>query len=120
MAEKGIKLITCTSASVFYTGFNMRDSVVGGYAPEKQKLRQAISIARDRQCNDIHGRLLPFRCGDRVHVPGCILQFDRASGLDWPGRLGGLGRGERRKSDQRGQEDQYNVSHLSPAFREAE
>ena len=30
---------------VYYYGFNMRDPVVGGYTPEKRKLRQALQIA---------------------------------------------------------------------------
>ncbi|MGI9279900.1 MAG: ABC transporter substrate-binding protein [Endozoicomonas sp.] len=35
--------------SINYTAFNMRDPVVGGYTEDKQKLRQAISIAWDDQ-----------------------------------------------------------------------
>lgn len=45
MEERGIRLLTSVRPSTFYSGFNMLDDVVGGYAPEKQKLRQAISIA---------------------------------------------------------------------------
>ena len=45
MKGKNIRLITSDSTSVYYTAFNMRDSIVGGYSEEKQKLRQAISIA---------------------------------------------------------------------------
>lgn len=30
---------------IYYYGFNMRDPVVGGYTPEKRKLRQALQIA---------------------------------------------------------------------------
>ncbi|MBI5492906.1 MAG: ABC transporter substrate-binding protein [Deltaproteobacteria bacterium] len=47
MREKGISLITSVRPSTYYSGFNMLDDAVGGYAPEKQKLRQAISIALD-------------------------------------------------------------------------
>jgi len=45
MEEKGIRLLTSVRPSTFYSGFNMLDDVVGGYSPEKKKLRQAISIA---------------------------------------------------------------------------
>jgi len=47
MEEKGIRLLTSVRPSTFYSGFNMLDATVGGYSPEKQKLRQAISIALD-------------------------------------------------------------------------
>jgi len=47
MKDKGIVMMTSVLPSVFYGGFNMLDDVVGGYSPEKQKLRQAISIALD-------------------------------------------------------------------------
>ncbi len=35
--------------SLFYTGFNMLDPVVGGYTEDKRKLRQAISIVYNDQ-----------------------------------------------------------------------
>ena len=47
MNERGIKLITAVETSVFYTGFNMLDSVVGGDSEQARLLRQAISIAVD-------------------------------------------------------------------------
>lgn len=47
MKDKGIRLITSVRPSSYYSGFNMLDDVVGGYSAEKQKLRQAISIALD-------------------------------------------------------------------------
>jgi ABC-type transport system substrate-binding protein len=47
MRDKGIRLSTSVEASIFYMGFNMRDSVVGGYTEQARKLRQAISIAVD-------------------------------------------------------------------------
>lgn len=47
MKERGISLMTSVRPSTYYEGFNMLDDVVGGYSPEKQKLRQAISIALD-------------------------------------------------------------------------
>lgn len=47
MKEKGIRLVTSVNPSTYYLGFNMLDDVVGGYTVERQKLRQAISIAVD-------------------------------------------------------------------------
>lgn len=47
MKAKGITLSQSVRPSTYYGGFNMLDSVVGGYSPSKQKLRQAISIALD-------------------------------------------------------------------------
>ncbi|MBZ0220307.1 MAG: ABC transporter substrate-binding protein [Candidatus Methylomirabilis sp.] len=47
MRERGMRLLTSVRPSIYYSGFNMLDDVVGGYSPEKQKLRQAISIVLD-------------------------------------------------------------------------
>ncbi len=47
MLEQGIELNTAVSTSIFYTGFNMQDPVVGGDSEAARKLRQAISIAID-------------------------------------------------------------------------
>ena len=47
MRKQGIDLNTAVSASIFYTGFNMQDPVVGGDSEAARKLRQAISIAID-------------------------------------------------------------------------
>ncbi len=47
MREKGIRLETTVSPSVFYIGFNMLDDVVGGSTEKNKKLRQAIAIAID-------------------------------------------------------------------------
>lgn len=47
--EKEIQLVTSTATSTFYFSFNMLDPVVGGYSPEKQKLRQAIAITIDME-----------------------------------------------------------------------
>jgi oligopeptide transport system substrate-binding protein len=47
MLEQGIELNTAVSTSIFYTGFNMQDPVVGGDTEAARKLRQAISIAID-------------------------------------------------------------------------
>jgi ABC-type transport system substrate-binding protein len=47
MTRQGIRLLTSPSASIHYVAFNMDDPVIGGLGEEKQKLRQAISIAYD-------------------------------------------------------------------------
>ncbi|MCB1728709.1 MAG: peptide ABC transporter substrate-binding protein, partial [Gammaproteobacteria bacterium] len=47
MIEKGIRLSTAIETSVFYTGFNMLDPVVGGDSERARLLRQAIAIAMD-------------------------------------------------------------------------
>lgn len=47
MKKKGIQLRVSVSSSVFYWGFNMLDSTVGGYTEKARKIRQAISMAFD-------------------------------------------------------------------------
>jgi ABC-type transport system substrate-binding protein len=47
MKARGIKLEKVVQIQFDYVGFNMEDSVVGGYTPAKRKLRQAISLALD-------------------------------------------------------------------------
>lgn len=54
MRDKGIRLLTSVSPSIFYLGFNMLDPLVGGGASKAdkeraRKLRQAISIALDME-----------------------------------------------------------------------
>lgn len=49
MAKKGVIMRKDVETDVYYLIFNMTDPVVGGYTPEKQKLRQAISMAIDSQ-----------------------------------------------------------------------
>lgn len=49
MEKKGIRLRTSVKTSVFYMGFNLNDSVVGGLNERAAKLRQAISIAIDQE-----------------------------------------------------------------------
>lgn len=47
MADKGMRLLTDIRTMLWWTAFNFKDDVVGGLAPERCKLRQAISIALD-------------------------------------------------------------------------
>jgi ABC-type transport system substrate-binding protein len=49
MKARGIRLLTGASPTTYYMGFNMLDSVVGGYTESAQKLRQAIAIAIDQE-----------------------------------------------------------------------
>ena len=49
MKEKGIALRTAVGTSTYYIGFNMQDPLVGGMTEKAKKLRQAISIAIDRE-----------------------------------------------------------------------
>ena len=47
MQQKGIKLLTATTVSTYYMGFNMADDLVGGDNERARLLRRAISIAVD-------------------------------------------------------------------------
>ncbi|MGB5443607.1 MAG: ABC transporter substrate-binding protein [Gammaproteobacteria bacterium] len=47
MRAQGIRLNTSVATSMYYTGFNMLDAVVGGQSERARKLRHAISIAID-------------------------------------------------------------------------
>jgi len=62
MTDKGIRLSTSVATSVYYMGFNMLDSVIGGTTERARKLRQAISIAVDYEeyiSIFVNGRGLP-------------------------------------------------------------
>jgi ABC-type transport system substrate-binding protein len=47
MQQKDIRLLQTVTPITYYFAFNMLDDVVGGYTPQKKKLRRAISIAVD-------------------------------------------------------------------------
>jgi ABC-type transport system substrate-binding protein len=47
MIKKGIKLETAVTTSIYYLGFNMLDTTVGGNTESARKLRLAIAIAVD-------------------------------------------------------------------------
>jgi ABC-type transport system substrate-binding protein len=49
MKARGIRLLKTVTTLTYYFAFNMLDDVVGGYTPEQQKLRRAISIAVDME-----------------------------------------------------------------------
>lgn len=47
MQKKGLQLQAVVEPGISYMGFNMLDSVVGGYTEKKAKLRRAIAMALD-------------------------------------------------------------------------
>ncbi len=47
MEERGIRLQTTVSPTVYYFGFNMLDQVVGGTSPRARKLRHVLAVAVD-------------------------------------------------------------------------
>jgi oligopeptide transport system substrate-binding protein len=49
MRRHGIGVVKENELGVIYFAFNMQDPVLGGYTPEKRKLRQAISLAINSQ-----------------------------------------------------------------------
>jgi len=49
MKDRGVSLDRSTTPIIWYLSFNMRDPVVGGYTSQKRKLRQAISLAVNKQ-----------------------------------------------------------------------
>jgi oligopeptide transport system substrate-binding protein len=82
MQRKGIRLNTAVSSSIFYTGFNMLDPVVGGYTERARKLRQAISIAIDTEefiSIFLNGRGIPAQ---GVIPPGIFGYVAGAQGID--------------------------------------
>jgi ABC-type transport system substrate-binding protein len=49
LAKQGIRLFREAKPDVWFTYFNMNDSVVGGYTPEKIALRRAIALSINTQ-----------------------------------------------------------------------
>lgn len=49
LRKKGIQLSTTTGLAIYYMGFNMLDSVVGGYSESQRQLRRAIAIALNEE-----------------------------------------------------------------------
>ena len=47
LQAQGVRLARAVYPTTFYFAFNMLDDVVGGYTEDRQKLRQALSIAVD-------------------------------------------------------------------------
>jgi len=75
MLRQGIDLSTAVSTSIYYTGFNMLDPVVGGDTEAARKLRLAISIAIDIEENIsifLNGRGIPAQGA----IPPGIFGYD--------------------------------------------
>ncbi len=75
MKRRGIKLRKDTQVNINYLAFNMADPVLGGYTPEKKKLRQAISLSIDGQAfidlfNQGNGKVAQFI------IPPGVFGFD--------------------------------------------
>jgi len=82
MREQGIELNTAVSTSIFYTGFNMLDPVVGGDSESARKLRLAISIAVDYEefiSIFLNGRGIPAQ---GVLPPGIFGYVDGRAGIN--------------------------------------
>lgn len=47
MQRRGVRMFSTVTMRNYWLGFNMLDDVIGGYGPERAKLRQAVSIALD-------------------------------------------------------------------------
>ena len=67
MLRQGIDLSTAVSTSIYYTGFNMLNPVVGGDTEAARKLRLAISIAID-----IEENISIFLNGQGIPAQGAI------------------------------------------------
>ncbi len=78
--KKEINLSVSTATTTMYFAFNMLDPVVGGYTSDKQKLRQAISIALD-----IEERIEIFANGRGIPAQGPIPPgiFGFQEGIDY-------------------------------------
>jgi len=97
MKRKGIQLNTAVASSIYYTGFNMLDPVVGGYSERARKLRQAISIAIDTEeyvSIFLNGRGIPAQ---GMIPPGIFGYVEGAAGIN-PVMYDVTPRGPRRKS----------------------
>ncbi len=82
MKDKGIRLSTSISSSVYYLGFNMLDEVVGGLSEKNSKLRRAIAIAVDYEefiSIFVNGRGLPAQS---PIPPGIFGHIDDIGGIN--------------------------------------
>ncbi len=76
MKKLGIQLQTTVNPALFYLGFNMHDSVVGGHSEKARKLRLAISIAIDYEeyiAIFLNGRGVPAH----GPIPPAIFGFEK-------------------------------------------
>ncbi len=82
LKEKEIRLRTSVSPSIFYTGFNMLDPMVGGSSERARKLRLAIGMAIDTEefiSIFLNGRGIPAQ---GVIPPGIFGYKEGPKGID--------------------------------------
>jgi ABC-type transport system substrate-binding protein len=82
MKEKEIQLQTSVTTSIFYMGFNMLDSTIGGDSERARKLRLAISIALDYEeyiAIFMNGRGLPAQ---GLLPPGIYGHIEKKEGIN--------------------------------------
>jgi len=82
MARQGIRLLAAPAAVIHYFSFNMDDPVIGGYSEDRQKLRQAISIAYDVEeeiAIFLNGRATPAHS---LTPPGIFGHEDGEAGIN--------------------------------------
>ena len=78
LARRGVQLHNYVYPSVWFTLFNMRDPVVGGFSPEHVALRRAIALAFDNRAAieiAMNGGGLPANGLVPPGVPGYDAQF---------------------------------------------
>ena len=67
LKENGATFVEASIPQIVYWSFNMRDPIVGGYSPDRKKLRQAISIAvSSEECSAI------FQSGQNIIAHGPV------------------------------------------------
>jgi ABC-type transport system substrate-binding protein len=82
LKDKGVRLNTAISTSIYYMGFNMLDPVVGGNSEGARLLRQAISIVMDYEefiSIFANGRGIPAQS---PLPPGIFGYIDGAAGIN--------------------------------------
>ena len=88
LKKKGLQAYRALTSDVYYTIFNMKDPVVGGYTPEKVALRRAVALAtniyaeinvvRRGQAIPAQSMFLPYTYGYDEHAKTEMSEFDPA------------------------------------------
>ena len=79
LVRRGVQVQHYAYPAIWYTSFNMKDPVIGGYAPEKIALRRAIALAFDNRAAiaiAMNGGALPVRSVVPPGVPGYDASFE--------------------------------------------
>ena len=79
LVRRGVQVQHYAYPAIWYTSFNMKDPVIGGYAPEKIALRRAIALAFDNRAAiaiAMNGGALPVRSVVPPGVPGYDANFE--------------------------------------------